>query len=973
MFPPILNSSQAAMTTNTEYNIYFSFPNTLTINSIDGLEMSVVNQVNNKNLVKNGNFIKYDASEIYDENGMYYIKLSNLDIINGGLKEEEYYKIQLAFTRDKEVSEWSTVMIIKIIKKPEIKILNDNTNFTDLKIESGITYEQSKMPLFIGQFIGGEGGTEYVDQYRFILKQNGVVYCDSGWTQHNSEHDTKSNNTSIDQWYPQKELPMKDANDNQYNYTLEYYIKTQNLYENSAKEYDFRIANTYVGAIPDGIDFKFVDYDKLALEEGLVSLYLKISDNEMSSGSSHYGNYILLRQKVGDPIIEELVYFQITESNLEKYLNKFTLFYEDFTVESGEKYVYTVQKINMYGLRSPTKEVSSLKSDSIKEAQIYLEYSYLYCNDIQLKLKYDNKMNSFKHTNQAAKQDTLGSRFATIVKNSQSNYAEFPINALISINLDENRKFLKTDGLNLKYKDEIIAILPEVQINREGNTELPTQFLGISKENVFIERKFREKVEEFLNSTPYFLYRSPTEGNMIISIINVSLTPNEQLGRFIASVQGTAYETLEYSIASMQSVGILIKGEYNAVLEEGITTFGQIKGAFQGWKDWFEWNDLNNITYDIDFNENRDNPIQNSTAQNLLELIKKDVYERVETQSGNVTETILYKLKTICFEPYPDVEMDKEIYFLKNRVIAQKNEVAIAENEYEREKQQQILNDLLDQLKKLQQLRIRINYDKAYPLISLKINGKDIQVGYNRILHLEDIDIATVQLNYTLPVIVNYTGIARQVESEKETPISTVTSSSWDQLAGIFTNKPRLKDLFVLDQEVEYQFYENNLGEIIGVSKDIGELYTSLSLRSLIEAKAKRDTFMQYGEDLDIKTEFRDDNYTMPYSYYVDGLITYEFKDITKISIEAQPGTKFDIVYKKGKDEFRHTVVIGPTRRYTLNPIKNTQDETSFYDIIFENGTFAIVDYICLVKQELYKEAYDKILATVRENEKEEE
>jgi hypothetical protein len=45
--------------------------------------------------------------------------------------------------------------------------------------------------------------------------------------------------------------------------------------------------------------------------------------------------------------------------------------------------------------------------------------------------------------------------------------------------------------------------------------------------NIFMERMYRKYVEEFLNNGGYKLYKSPTEGNMIITLTNVSLTPNQ--------------------------------------------------------------------------------------------------------------------------------------------------------------------------------------------------------------------------------------------------------------------------------------------------------------------------------------------------------------------------------------------------------------------------------------------------------------
>ena len=109
----------------------------------------------------------------------------------------------------------------------------------------------------------------------------------------------------------------------------------------------------------------------------------------------------------------------------------------------------------------------------------------------------------------------------------------------------------------------------------------------------------------------------------------------------------------------------------------------------------------------------------------------------------------------------------------------------------------------------------------------------------------------------------------------------------------MFTEKPIIRSLFTFNEDEYYSYYKDNKGEVIGVSKEIGELYTSLSLRSLIEAKAKKDTFKQYGDNLDIKTEISDENI---YSYYSEGFVKYYFDGIRKISIETQPGTRFTIV-----------------------------------------------------------------------------
>jgi hypothetical protein len=64
------------------------------------------------------------------------------------------------------------------------------------------------------------------------------------------------------------------------------------------------------------------------------------------------------------------------------------------------------------------------------------------------------------------------------------------------------------------------------------------------------EREFREKVMEFLYDDSVKLYRSGAEGNIIVKLMDISLTPNETLGRMIYSFSCTAYEVAEATAAN---------------------------------------------------------------------------------------------------------------------------------------------------------------------------------------------------------------------------------------------------------------------------------------------------------------------------------------------------------------------------------------------------------------------------------------
>ena len=66
---------------------------------------------------------------------------------------------------------------------------------------------------------------------------------------------------------------------------------------------------------------------------------------------------------------------------------------------------------------------------------------------------------------------------------------------------------------------------------------------GITHYRDFIyEKRFRDKATEFLNKAQVLLFRSLTEGNIMIKTLDVSMTPNQQLGRLIWSVSISAVE-----------------------------------------------------------------------------------------------------------------------------------------------------------------------------------------------------------------------------------------------------------------------------------------------------------------------------------------------------------------------------------------------------------------------------------------------
>jgi hypothetical protein len=62
------------------------------------------------------------------------------------------------------------------------------------------------------------------------------------------------------------------------------------------------------------------------------------------------------------------------------------------------------------------------------------------------------------------------------------------------------------------------------------------------------EKKFREKVMDFLYDNNVKLFKSTTEGNFLVKLMNVSLSPEEGLNRYIYNFSCTAYEVADNTI-----------------------------------------------------------------------------------------------------------------------------------------------------------------------------------------------------------------------------------------------------------------------------------------------------------------------------------------------------------------------------------------------------------------------------------------
>lgn len=289
---------------------------------------------------------------------------------------------------------------------------------------------------------------------------------------------------------------------------VSYEIVTNNQLVASSPAYFIMIAaNT--GTPKFSLQIKNVDY-----ENGAVNVYAK--------GNNLKGGYILSRAA------------STNDYHTWDIINAFTvngeLLYTDYTVAAGVSYKYSLQKSDY----SEPKSISPIVTP-------YFEHLFLFDGTRQLKVSFNPKISSFKPVLQESLKTTLGNKYPFVLRNGVVNYKELSLSGLISYLTDNDELFMQRSD----FADD----------NFRDTTDL-------TDENIAAELRFKTKVLEWLTNGEVKLLRSPYEGNFIVRLLNVSLAPQETLGRMLHTFTCTADEVADYSISALVNYNILAANEY---------------------------------------------------------------------------------------------------------------------------------------------------------------------------------------------------------------------------------------------------------------------------------------------------------------------------------------------------------------------------------------------------------------------------
>ena len=544
LYPPIVDTYMPAFLYTESCKIYFSLSPYNSFNDIKYAQVVLTYQNSNLTALNSKHYpneIKVcdmvEDSTIGNTNKKYYITINQNDLNDESFLINNYYKVQIRFVSKeaktltelnnvgayKETaawllenrdyfSEWSTVCLIRGIAKPVLKMADYITN--------GNSFSSRSLQVLGSLSFNPTYEKETLKSYQIFLQESGNKIIEKT----NIIYTNILNPNEIN--YTLKSLLKKDT---QYNLIIKFV--TKNLYES---QQTFSINTT-----GEGIDFK--------------DLNLVVSINNELDAANVLINFNTFKQLTGDQlwikrasVKDSFQTWEYMHQLLNDEYKQTSYSWNDFSLESGVWYKYALEVIRD----------SNIIDMIVCEDPILtvLENMYLVRNYRQLNIQLNPQVSSYQRVVSDTVTTTLGSKYPFISRNGNSNYRQFTISGLISSHMDDNSIFTNKDEIYLLNKDLYL------QFNKERNIS--------EYKDYQYEYHFREKVLDFLYNEQAKLFRSPTEGNILVKLTNISLTPNQTLGRLLYSFTATVIEIDECTPQNLMKYGVVKKGEDSDIFDE---------------------------------------------------------------------------------------------------------------------------------------------------------------------------------------------------------------------------------------------------------------------------------------------------------------------------------------------------------------------------------------------------------------------
>ena len=277
--------------------------------------------------------------------------------------------------------------------------------------------------------------------------------------------------------------------------------------------------------------------------------FFALFDGDLEAGPlSFYGNdidAIMVRRTSNRKGYAEWEDLKLIDNVKDKIDEDFNYSFDDKTVESGIMYTYGIQPISGKGRGSLYKGMLS--------AVIYEDIFLVGEGGRQLKVRFNPSVSSVRTNIKEARVETIGSKYPYITRNGNVGYKEFPLSGTITHFMDTTEEF--APRAELFIEDELAGLIENVDMTAMYDAMYNSHGMN-DMNNEILEREFRDKVVAFLQDGKPKLFKSPTEGVMIVRLMDVNLTPNQQLGRMIYDFSCNVVEVDKYTLDNLDKYGI---------------------------------------------------------------------------------------------------------------------------------------------------------------------------------------------------------------------------------------------------------------------------------------------------------------------------------------------------------------------------------------------------------------------------------
>ncbi len=545
LYPPLMMDVYPSFLRDGTCRIYFSLSVYNNIEEIKNVQISLVNQKTNQsalNPTKYPSGIKIDSikqDSTVKNDYKYYVELvpnqqpanSDINSDSGYFQINQFYIVQLRFTSTQasnppsngtgleswlfnqraNFSEWSTIGLLKGIAQPNISITNLRVN--------QLTFLAAPLTGIAGKLYYNDADLqekEYLKSYKLVFyKGSEIAYkTDELYTnQYNSNEFNYEVPYEFDKQV-QYNLQFTYTTNNSYTVTLNYPFQITAQSESNLNATILATAQEQNGRIQLNIDF----WGGLTLKENQ-----KLTVKRASSRTNFKIWEIVRTISFADSLIKYMWY--------------------DTSIESGVWYKYKLQ------LERSHNRVKILE---IEEPIICVfEDIFLTSGDRQLRIQFNPSIGDFKYNVMDSQQVTLGSQYPYVKRNGNNYFRSFSIGGLISSFIDDKDWYYTSyynNSFHVENKKQTFTSPLEIY---KDSKELYSNYNlqnNVSKYQDYIyERQFRQKVSDFLYENNVKLFRSLTEGNILIRLQNVAFQPIDTLGRRLYSFTATAVEMSEFT------------------------------------------------------------------------------------------------------------------------------------------------------------------------------------------------------------------------------------------------------------------------------------------------------------------------------------------------------------------------------------------------------------------------------------------